>query len=173
MKTLTGLLLIGLFAFASSCDQETPEKAKTYFTTIVSKVDTLTQNYEKAMIKSFSNFIPEEMEAKYTALEKNVAQLKKELNEMEAFYGDETLLNDAKAVAAAYESVLPLYKKAVKNESLDQSEYTDDNAKIYDDLMAEIDATLNPPMDKFLATNLSFGAAHKVTIRPSSLEENK
>lgn len=172
MKKLSGILLLFLLVFASSCDSETPEKAKVYYKSIIDKINILTKDYEGALIKSFDDFVPEEMSAKLTALEGYVKQLDEDFSKMEPFYGDAELLNGGKDVVNAYKEVLPLYAAIVKNESTPQSDYTDANSKIYKDLMKQINDKLNLVVDQNKVNSQVFGKVHHVLIIDTALSES-
>lgn len=165
MKKLTGFLLLFLVVFATSCDTETPEKASAYYKSIIEKINVLTKDYEGELIRSFDKFVPEDMNAKLTALEAYVKQLDEDFSKMEAFYGDEKLLNGGKDVINAYKEALPLYAAIVKNESTPQSEYTDANASTYKDLMKQINDKLNPVVNQNKVNSQVFAEIHKVKIK--------
>ena len=164
MKKLTGILLLFLVVFATSCDSETPEKARVYYKSIIDKINVLTKDYEGELIKSFDDFIPAEMNAKLTALKGYVKQLDEDFSKMDDFYGDASLLEGGKDVVNAYKEALPLYAAVVENESTPQSEYTDANSKIYKDLMKQINDKLNPVVDQNKVNSKVFGKMHDVRI---------
>ncbi len=167
MKKLTFLFPLFLLGFLTSCDVDTPEKAANYYDTIIKKTNPLITTYENDLIESFADFVPEEMEEKYDALETYVEKTAKELDELEAYHGDETLLNDAKALLAAYKKTLPLYKEKVEIESLSTANYTDAKADKSAELMDEIDDILNEANDKFRETTHKFGEEHNFPISKS------
>lgn len=164
MKKLIYLLPLFLLGFMTSCDIDTPEKAADYYDVIIKKTNPLITEYENELIESFSDFVPEEMEEKYDAFEAYVEKTAKELDEIEPYCGDETLINDAKALLAAYKETLPLYKEKVEIESLATADYTDAKAEKSGDLMDEIDEILNEANDKFRETTHKFGEEHDFTI---------
>ncbi len=168
MKKLSGVLLLFLLVFVSSCDTETPEKAKTYYSSIIDKINILTKDYETPLINSFDKFVPEDMSSKLTALEAYVKLLEEDFSKMDSFYGDETLLKGGKEVVQAYKETLPLYAAIVKNESIPQKDYNEDNSNVYKDSMKKINDKLNPVMDKNKVTANAFGAAHNVIIKPET-----
>lgn len=171
MKKLTGILLLFLVVFATSCDSETPEKARDYYKSIIDKINVLTGEYEADLIKSFDKFIPAEMDAKLTALKGYVKQLDEDFSKMEPFYGDASLLDGGIDVVDAYKEAIPLYEAVVKNESTPQSEYTEANSTIYKDLMKQINEKLNPVVDQNKVNSKVFGAMHKVKIIENSKVE--
>ena len=165
MKNLTFLLPLFLLGLLSSCDVDTPEKAGDYNDLIVSKTDKIIAIYETELLLSFDEFIPEEMEKKYNELEKYVESTSKELEEIEPYFGDASLIDDAKNLVNAYKKSLPLYKEKVQLESLTVMDYTNEIADQSMALSEEIDAILNTANDKFRATTKTFAKAHKFKLK--------
>ena len=165
MKKLTFLLPLFLLGMFSSCDIDTPEKAADYYDVIIKKTNKLITVYENELLESFSDFVPAEMEEKYNNLEKYVNETSKELEAIEPYCGDAKLIDDAKALLAAYTKALPLYKEKVELESVETIDYTNEIADQSVALSDEIDEMLNAANDKFRATTKEFGKEHKFKIK--------
>ena len=170
MKMISAFMLLGAILFFNSCDTETPEKAGIYYDNIVSKVNLLTGQYEGEMSDAIDTFVPEEMNKAYKSLESYVLSLEKEFNGLSDFYGDKDLLTSANAVIRDYKKALPMYANLVRNESISQDEYTDENEQIFNDLSEQINDLLNKSVTDFQAATYKFGEKHKITIVPSTKE---
>lgn len=153
-------LFFALLTFVS-CDFKTTDKALAYYEEIVTKrMNQLVSNYEVALIDSFENYNPEEMQSAFEALEKKVLEFEKDFNGMKDYYGDASLIDNANELISAYKKALPLYAKKISIESLPDSEYTDEKAEQSTALMDEINELLNPLNDKFIESTEVFAAAN-------------
>ncbi len=166
MSKLTILFpVVLLFLFTSFSEPDTPENARKYYQSIVKDItNPIVQGYEKDLIDSFKNYIPAEMSSKYIKLELAVIEKSIELDKMTDYHGDASLLNDAKALLAAYKKSLPLYQKKVIIESLSENDYTEAKEKESKELMDEINGLLDHVNEKFRLTTQDFGKAHNFEI---------
>ena len=160
MKRVFFILFFALITFVS-CYFKTTDKALDYYEEIVTKrMNQLVTNYEMALIDSFENYNPEEMQSAYDALEKKVLELEKDFNGMKDYYGDTSLIDNAKELISAYKKALPLYAEKIAIESLSDDAYTDAEAEKSTALMDEINELLNPLNDKFIESTEVFAAAN-------------
>lgn len=158
----TSVILVFLFG----CDSETPEKAIVYHKSVVDKINILTLDKEAKLIKSLDNFVPDSISIYLIDLEKYISMVDKDFETITDFYGDESLIKEGKKTMLTYKKTLPLYQKVVANESLTEMEYTDENARIYTELMDQIDANLNSQLKNMKKASEKFSKIHKVKLLP-------
>jgi hypothetical protein len=150
----------------SACKFKSTESALAYYDTIVtSKTNPLVTQYEEELIASFKNYVPAEMNAKYTALEEYVLQLEKEFADIEPYFGDAALIDGARKLVAAYKEALPLYKEKVAIESLTDDAYGDGEANESSHLSEKIDALLNPVNEEYIKITEKFAADNNITLK--------
>lgn len=167
MKFIKKLILVSLaIATLQSCDSETPEKAMVYHKSIIDKINILTLDKEAKLIHSLDNYIPDSIAIYLKDVEQYVTTLDKEFASISDFYGDATLIDAGRKTMNTYKKTIPLYKKVVANESLSESEYTDENAQKYTQLMDQIDANLNQQLDDLKKASEKFSEVHKVKLLP-------
>jgi hypothetical protein len=173
LKVMKKIIFISLsfilMALVSACgEKSTPEKASKYYNSIVKeKTNPIVNEYEANLINSFSSYIPADMKAKFELFKMYVEKTKKDLEPIEPYFGDASLIDGAKELLTAYEKTIPLYAEKVDIESLSNDLYTKEKEARSKEIMKQIDIILNTVNDKYRNTTTNFGKTHNFKIKTS------